>query len=226
VPPEPRLIETVVPDEPEGAVLVLHGGGDRRGSPAVSPTQLSVVRMVPVARTVARHGHGRLAVFRLLNTTRGWAAGHTPVDDARWALGAIADRLGGRLPTCLVGHSLGGRAALLAARAPEVRSVVALAPWVSPSDAPTGLDGRRILVVHGTDDRIASPERSAALARRLEAAGADVRYVSVRGGTHAMLRRRASFDGLAAEFAATTLLDVPARGTLARLEAGEPWITT
>jgi predicted esterase len=226
VSPAPRLIETRVPDEPEGAVLVLHGGGDRRGSPAVSPTQLSVVRMVPIAGRIAREGHGRLAVFRLLNTTRGWGAAHTPVDDARWALEAIADRLGRRLPTCLVGHSLGGRAALLAARAPEVRSAVALAPWISPSDAPTGLGGRRILIVHGADDRIASPERSAALARRLQQTGADVRYVSVAGGTHAMLRRRGSFDGLAAAFAATTLLGVPPRGTLARLETGEPWITT
>ena len=47
------------------------------------------------------------------------------MDDVRWALGEVADRLGSELPTGLVGHSLGGRAALLAGGEPPVRSVVA-----------------------------------------------------------------------------------------------------
>src|SRR4051812_42709123 len=100
----------------------------------VSPTQLSVLRMIPIARRIARAGRGRLAVFRLLNSHRGWDATHTPVHDARWALDRVAEELGAHLPTCLVGHSLGGRAALLAAARPDVRSVVALAPWVYPTD--------------------------------------------------------------------------------------------
>src|SRR5689334_24858422 len=110
----PKLIEVRVPREPEGVVLVLHGGASRRDRMRVSPTQLSVLRMVPIARRIARAGRGRLAVFRLLNSTRGWDTRHTPVDDARWALEQVRDRLGD-LPVGLVGHSLGGRAALLAA---------------------------------------------------------------------------------------------------------------
>lgn len=216
----PRLIDVAVPPRPAGAVLVLHGGASRPDSPMVSPTQLSVLRMIPIAWRIAAAGRRRLAVFRLLNARRGWDAEHTPVGDVRWALAGIAERLG-ELPVCLVGHSLGGRAALLAAGA--ARSVVALAPWVYPSDVAPGLDGRRILIVHGTRDRVASPERSAALARRLSAE-ADVGYVSVRGGTHAMLRRRRLFDGLAAAFAASTLLGRPASGALARLAAGEHWL--
>ena len=105
--------------------------------------------------------------------------------------------------TCLIGHSLGGRAALLAAGAPEVRSAVALAPWVLPSDRPADLAGRRILIVHGARDRVASPRRSGALAQAI-AAEADVNYVCVEDGSHAMLRRHALFDGLAADFAAVT----------------------
>lgn len=212
-----------MPDRPEGVVLVLHGGASRRGSMMVSPTQLSVLRMIPIAKRVAWAGRGRLAVFRLLNSTRGWDTTHTPLDDARWALDEIAERLGSALPTCLIGHSLGGRAALLSAGQPEVRSVVALAPWVYPSDVPAGAAGRRILIVHGTADRIASPERSAAVATRLEKT-ADVAYVRVHGARHAMLRHHALFDGLAAKFAATTLLDVPASGVLERIDAGERWI--
>jgi predicted esterase len=220
---QPRLIDVAVPDRPEGAVLVLHGGASRRASMAVSPTQLSVVRMIPIASRIARGGRGRLAVFRLLNTQRGWDTQHTPVHDALWALERIAERLGGAAPTCLVGHSLGGRAALFAAGAPAVRSAVALAPWVYPSDDPPGLAGRRILVVHGTEDRIARPERSAAVARTMSRT-ADVGYVRVEGGKHAMLRHHDRFGGLAAEFAATTLLGEPATGTLARIEAGEPLV--
>lgn len=220
---QPRLIETAVPKDPNGVVLVLHGGASRRESAMVSPTQLSVVRMIPIARRIARAGRRRLAVYRLLNTQRGWDAHHTPADDARWALDQIAERLGGPLPTCLVGHSLGGRAALFAADRPEVRSAVALAPWVYPTDVPPGLDGRRILIVHGARDRIARPERSAAVAGSL-ARTSNVGYVSVPGGKHAMLRHHRRFDGLAADFATTTLLDRPPRGLLARIAAGETWV--
>src|ERR1700684_4577646 len=61
----PRLIEVSTPPAPAGAVLVLHGGASRRRSMRVSPAQLSVLRMVPIASRIARAGRDRLAVFRL-----------------------------------------------------------------------------------------------------------------------------------------------------------------
>jgi dienelactone hydrolase len=219
----PRLLEVTVPDRPAGAVLVLHGGASRRANMMVSPAQLSVLRMIPIAGRIARAGQKRLAVFRLLNSRRGWDTHHTPVQDVRWGLDRVAERLGDRLPTCLVGHSLGGRAALLSAPRPEVRSVVALAPWVYPTDAPAGLSGEQILIVHGSRDRIASPERSEALARQLRR-HAQVTYISVRGGKHAMLGHHSAFDGLAAQFAAATLLGEPGTGLIARALAGEEWL--
>ncbi|MEP6562970.1 MAG: alpha/beta hydrolase [Nakamurella sp.] len=189
----------------------------------VSPTQLSVLRMIPIANRIVRAGHGRLAVFRLLNSVRGWDSQHTPVQDAKWALDRIGDILGDRLPTCLVGHSLGGRAALLAAGAAEVRSAVALAPWVYPDDG-TGLPGREILIVQGSRDRIASPESSAAVARTLSRT-ANVGYIRIEGGKHAMLKHHSLFDGLAADFATATLLGTPQdAGPVARVLAGEQWI--
>ena len=176
----------------------------------VSPTQLSVLRMIPVAHRIARAGAGRLAVFRLLNSYRGWDASHTPLDDVAWALGQVRERFG-HLPACLVGHSLGGRAALLAGGAEDVRSVVALNPWVYPTDA-ADLSGRRVLFVHGTDDRIADPGRAEAVARRIGRT-ADVEFVAVPDGRHAMLRHGSAFEGAAANFAATTLLrEVPQNG--------------
>ncbi len=170
----------------------------------VSPTQLSVLRMVPIARRVARAGRGRLAVFRLLNSVRGWDSHHTSVEDIGWALRRLTETFPQLPPTGLIGHSLGGRAALLAGGAPPVRSVVALNPWVYPADA-TALAGRQVLIVHGSADRIASPARSAEVARRL-APTTHVRYVQVRGGKHAMLRRHATFDSLASGFTVEALL--------------------
>lgn len=203
----PRLLDVSTPDRAGGAVLVLHGGGSRPGSPMVSPTQLSVLRMRPVAARVARAGRGRLAVFRLLNSHRGWDPHHTPVDDVRWALREVRGRLGD-LPVGLVGHSLGGRAALLAGTADEVRSIVALNPWVTTADT-ADLHGRHVLIVHGDRDRIASPARSRALADLLRRR-APVDYVVVPGGKHAMLRHGRRFEALAADFTRDALLGTEA----------------
>ena len=201
----PKLIEVARPADPDGAVIVLHGGASRRQNMMVSPTQLSVLRMIPIARAVTRAGRGRLAVFRLLNSRRGWDAHHTPVRDVEWALQRLAELEDPALPVCLVGHSLGGRAALMAAGRPRVRGAVALAPWVLPSDDPPGLDGQRLLIVHGDADRIASPQRSAALAQRLRGRGHAVDYVTVPGGKHAMLSHHREFTRPAAQFATETL---------------------
>jgi alpha-beta hydrolase superfamily lysophospholipase len=180
--------------------------------------------MIPIAHRVLEAGRGELAVFRLLNSRRGWDTSHTPVDDARWALDQVAQRLDRPLPTCLIGHSLGGRAALLASDRAEVRSVVALAPWVYPTDMPKRVDGREYVFIHGSDDRIASPARSAELARRM-AALTQVAYISVRDGKHAMLARHSLFDGLAAEIASATLLGRSSSPIIRRIETGERWIT-
>lgn len=221
---QPRLITTHLPRHPRAVVLVLHGGGARRASMMVSPAQLSVLRMVPVARRIARAGRRDLAVFRLLNSHRGWDTSHTPVDDVGWALRELEERLPG-LPVGLVGHSLGGRAALLAASYPGVRSVVALNPYVLPQDRPD-LTGRRTLVVHGDDDRIASPARSIELVRRLPESS-PVAFVTVAGGRHAMLRHGRTFEDLAARFTTAVLTgddDVRSETVRAAL-TGQRWTT-
>ena len=182
---------------------------------AVSPTQLSVIRMIPIAGRIARAGRGRLAVFRLLNSTRGWDASHTPVDDVRWALEQVRERYGPDLPICLVGHSLGGRAALLSGDQEGVRSIVALAPWVYDSDG-AGLDltGRAVLIVHGDQ------ARSAHVAQVLRRT-AEVGYVRVSGGKHAMLRHGGVFDSAATDFATATLLDTKPRPPVSLVLAGQ-----
>ena len=184
-------------------MLVLHGGASRPDRAEVSPAQLSVLRMVPIARRVARAGHGRLAVHRLLNSTRGWDTTTTPVDDVRWALGRVRERYGD-LPVGLVGHSLGGRAALLAGGEEAVRCVVALNPWVYPDDD-ADLAGRPVLVLHGTADRVASIDRARAVAASL-ARRTDVELREVPDGNHAMLPRAREFEVPAAAFLVDHLL--------------------
>ena len=198
-----RLVTTRRPGRPEGIVLVLHGGASRPGSPMVSPTQLSVLRMVPIATRIARAGRGRLEVHRLLNSARGWDSTHTPVDDVAWALEQVRrDRPD--LPVALVGHSLGGRAALLAGDRDGVRAVVALNPWIHPTDR-VDLAGRQVLVVHGLQDRIASPRAAEALVRRLQRT-TEVEWRTVPEGKHAMLRHAADFERPAADFVVRALL--------------------
>ena len=207
-------------------MLVLHGGASRPGRPEVSPTQLSVLRMVPVAKRLARAGRDRLAVHRLLNSYRGWDSTHTPLDDVAWALARVRDRHGD-VPVGLVGHSLGGRAALLAGGLDGVRSVVALNPWLYASDR-ADLTGRRVLFVHGEEDRVADPRRAVVVARSI-ARTTEVGFVSVPGGRHAMLRHGAVFERAAAEFTLATLLGEPPGGTdgpVSRVLAGEQWVST
>jgi alpha/beta superfamily hydrolase len=183
-------------------VLVLHGGARRPDRPAVSPTQLSVLRMIPIARRLARAGAGELAVYRLLNSRRGWEPGGTPVDDARWALVELAQRHP-RLPAALVGHSLGGRAAVLAAGTGGVHAAVSLAGWFEPTDRVVA-PGVDLLFVHGDADRVASPAAAAAVARTARADSVDV--VTVPGGKHAMLRHGRAFLRPATAFVVARML--------------------
>ncbi len=154
---------------------------------------------------------------------RGWDAAHTPVHDVRWALERLAELHGGTLPTCLVGHSLGGRAALMAGSAPEVASVVALNPWLQSSDR-VDLGARPALVVHGSEDRIADPRRALALATRLALTG-PVGFLRVSGGQHSMLRHRSVFEESAADFARATLLGDVVEDPVARLLKGTTELT-
>ncbi|QCW52589.1 lysophospholipase [Nocardioides dongxiaopingii] len=206
------MVDVRTPRSPDAAVVVLHGGARRRERAVVSPTQLSVVRMIPVARSIGRAGGRRLAVVRLLNSYRGWDDERTPLDDATWAVDQLRERYGD-VPVALVGHSLGGRAALLAAAHDAVRTVVALNPWVYPSDG-VPLPGRRVLFVHGDADRVAPIGRARAVAERLSGS-ADVRFEVVPDGKHAMLRHGRVFERAASDFVVETLLDAPADETSA-----------
>jgi alpha-beta hydrolase superfamily lysophospholipase len=190
----------------------------------VSLAQLSVLRMIPVAKRLVLAGRKRLAVYRLLNSSRGWNANRTPVDDVRWAIGQVHKQYPDR-PVALVGHSLGGRAALLAGEQDAVRCVVALNAFVYPTDLPD-LAGRQVLFVHGERDQIALRSRAAAVATSLGARG-DVGFITVPGARHAMLRHGSVFERAAADYVAATMLgeDQHRSAAVHQLLDGQSWVT-
>jgi len=73
------------------------------------------------------------------------------IDDARAALAEC--RAAGAEEIALLGFSMGGAVVVHVASAPDVRSVIALAPWLYPELDVSPLDGRRFAVVHGSLDR-------------------------------------------------------------------------
>ncbi|WP_279580753.1 alpha/beta hydrolase [Fodinicola feengrottensis] len=186
-------------------VLILHGGQVTSLAPT-RPSQLSAVRMIPFAAALERAGE-RIDVWTLRYRHRGWnGAQASPVADARWALDEVRRRHGS-VPIALVGHSMGGRTALRVADDPDVRGVVALAPWLPSGEPVEAIRGRRLLIAHGTRDCWTDLGGSLAYARRAESLAAEVRHVSIRGVGHPMLRRMSLWHGLTTLHTIETLAD-------------------
>jgi dienelactone hydrolase len=212
MPHVPRLGFTGDDARAEAVVLLLHGGEPHHFAP-VRPFDLSVVRMFPFGRSVVRAGQGRIALASLRYAVRGWNGKHeSPLPDALWALDRIGERFR-NLPVGLVGHSMGGRVALRVGDHARVRSVAALAPWLPGGEPIPVLGDRKVLLAHGTSDRITDPKETAALAGSLGADGVDVELHEFIGGRHAMLFPAKPWHDLVAEFMVRTLL-APARGVL------------
>jgi len=188
------------------ATVLLLPGGRAEGLIPVRPWQLSQLRMLPIARGLHRRfGSRGVSVVTLRYRVRGWnGAQSSPVRDARWALAELADR-DGPMPVVLVGHSMGGRAAVRVADDPTVVAILGLAPWLPTDEPRIRLGGRRLLVVHGTADRWTDPVASRAYVEAVAAAGGSAAWVAVPGAGHFMLRRRRRWRELAHRFIADTL---------------------
>jgi len=198
------------PDDPEGVVLVMHGGQVRSERPA-RWGNLAVIRMLPISKSIARHGKGRLAVVRLRYAVRGWnGQSASPLRDAAATLDHISARYPG-VPVALVGHSMGGRVALMLAGDPRVRAIVGLAPWIQRTDHFPLPPGQRLLILHGLSDRITDPQASRLLVESLLAQGHIASFVGLTRDMHAMLLRYRVWDELTNGFIEAALVQNAAR---------------
>lgn len=207
---EPRLGPPVhpIPGGVVGVVLLAHGGKELSHEPP-RPRGGPVTRVRLIARAVApllaRRG---VAVHTLCFRYQGWNGDErAPVPDVHWAVGRLAEQYGDQVPLVIGGHSLGGRAVVNAADAPGVVGVLGLAPWL-PAAEPTGqLAGRRLLLAHGTRDKITSPRSSFEYAVRARAEGHDVARIVLPGSGHTLLTRARDWNRLVVAFAHTCLAE-------------------
>ncbi|GGZ38137.1 hypothetical protein GCM10010387_35240 [Streptomyces inusitatus] len=196
------------PAAPRAAVLLLHGGraDALEAPPALDPPAL---RMRPFASAVVRAAPpGVLAVGRVRYRHRGWnGPREDAVHDARQALRALLHETGTEtgteagtgtdaeavpvpvpVPVVLVGHSMGGRAALRLAGDPGVRGVVALAPWCPPGETVAPPRDRRVIALHDPADRVTAADDTWAYLARAADEGAHTLGIRMPRGGHSMLR--------------------------------------
>ena len=182
--------------ETRAVVLVLHGG-KADSYERSQPKHLSRRRLGPFARAV--HGqsaaHG-IAVWTVHYRYRGWnGSDRSPARDAAWALDEVRRRHGD-VPVVLLGHSMGGRAAVHVLGDPSVTGAVLLCPWL-PNEPVRGAAGKRVLIAHAITDRWTSPAETWEWAEAARRVGAAVTYVRVRATGHFMLRRAGLWTDLA-----------------------------
>ena len=191
----PALAPFATPDAPTGVVLMLHGGKERSHQ-VVDGRSASWRRSAAMARRVAEWADRSGAAVRLLRyRRRGWNGG-APVEDARWALEEVRRELGD-LPVVLLGHSMGARTAVHVADDPQVRGVVALAPWFPVGEPVHALAGRTLVAAHGSRDKITSARATRAYVERARAAGADATFVDMGPVGHYMLRQIDGWNSVA-----------------------------
>ncbi|MGW7054124.1 alpha/beta hydrolase [Streptomyces sp. NPDC054887] len=202
-----------------GRAVGAAGGGDRTvcgvvlllpaGEPlsARGPSPLAHAGVRPLARRLAAAGRDEgLLVHVVRYRGRGWnGADARLAADATWAADEVVRRYGD-VPVCLAGIDMGGRAALHAADHPAVNSVLALAPWLPDDDVAAAeepvkqLAGRRVLIVHGTNDERTDPELSYRLAERAKKVNRDTCRFEVHSDGHSMRQHRPEVLALAADF--------------------------
>lgn len=193
----PFLVTSAAPATVRAVVVVAHGGRET-GTSEPGRCGRGLLRMVPIARDLARRGadHG-LLVTQLRYRMTGYNDG-APVEDVRWAIAELTRTHG--VATCLVGHSMGGRAVLQAAGSDGVVGVVALAPWCPPTDPVEQLQDRSVMFAHGLRDNVTSPARSREYALRVRAITPRVCRFELDGSGHGMVRRARLWHRLTTSF--------------------------
>lgn len=195
----PALTTYDVPGRPRAVILMLHGGKERSRQ-TVTGRSASWRRMLAMQRAIAPGARqAGVAVWLLRYAVRGWndPGNPSPVPDARWALGQLADV---DAPVVLLGHSMGARTAVRVADDPQVVGVVGLAPWLPRGEPLEALRGKHLIAAHGRSDRITSPRATWEYVDRARGVAAGVEPVDMGRVGHYMFRgaerwNRVALDG-------------------------------
>lgn len=184
----PRIEVQAARGELRGIAVFCHGGT----ASSIEPPReraLSLVRMRAFEQFVRRSARDRgIATHLVRYRVAGWNGSAADAhSDVRWTIEQIRAEHGSRVPIVLVGHSMGGRAALRAGGDPQVAAVCALAPWTPPGEPVGHLRGRTVAILHGRADRWVPASLSADFALRARGAGVQVARFTTAGG-HSMLR--------------------------------------
>lgn len=195
--PEPTAVS--------GVVLLLPGGEEMSGRRPSAVLAAASVRALGRRLTRAGRDQG-LAAHVVHYRYRGWNGSEAHLArDAAWAADEAVRRYGD-VPVCLAGLGMGGRAALRAGGHEAVNSVLALAPWLpdedvaAPPEPVKQLAGRRVLIVHGTNDARSDPELSFRLAARAKKANREVCRFEVHSDGHGLSQYREEVLALAEDF--------------------------
>ena len=193
----PSLVTVPPLRKARGVALIAHGGKSRSAAPD-SNLRTPALRMFPFVADLARAGRrGGLAVAQLRYRMVGYNDGD-PVRDLEWALDELSGRFGA--PVCLVGHSMGARAALRAAGHGSVTAVAGLAAWCPPEEPVAQLGGRTVMLVHGVRDRITDPAGSLDLGRRARGTAERIARFEIARAGHTMLERLPLWQALTRRF--------------------------
>jgi pimeloyl-ACP methyl ester carboxylesterase len=137
----------------------------------------------------------------------------SPAQDAHWALEEVR-RVHGDVPVVLLGHSMGGRAAVHVLGDRSVVGLVALCPWL-PDEPVEGARGKKVVIAHGVVDRWTSPRETRDWATEAAPLASSLLYVSVRSTGHFMIRRGGLWSDLATGFTLSWLGLEPSVGRVA-----------
>ncbi|MET8583504.1 alpha/beta fold hydrolase [Streptomyces collinus] len=212
------------PQQPRAAIIALHGG-QADSYRTAQPWHMAALRMRPVLRAAASTlPLDGIVLAHVRYRHRGWNQ-DDPLNDTYRALDEL-HQIAGPVPTILIGHSMGGRAALRAASHPQVHGVLALAPWLPSGEPSTQLSGKAAVLVHGERDRVTSPHASTAYVKAARTAGAHAGIILISNGDHAMLRRSTLWHRTVSTIA-TDLLRPPTHAsglTAASYTAADPLV--
>ncbi|OLE25529.1 MAG: hypothetical protein AUG49_10490 [Catenulispora sp. 13_1_20CM_3_70_7] len=136
-----------------------------------------------IARAVAPRLAGQgIAVHTMSFRYQGWNGDErAPVADVRWAVERCVQRYGD--------------------------APIVLAPWLPPDEPTAQLAGRRLLLAHGTQDRVTSPRSSFEYAVRARAEGYDVARIVLPGSGHTLLARARDWNRLVLAFSHSCLAE-------------------